>query len=76
LYSEIFVCYLYLFTYKGVQQDFHIRWYLCHFSQLDIYVFINSNTADVSSWSGTVHHFGVPAWVHPCFLVWLILIKQ
>ena len=31
---------------------------------------------DVSSWSGTVHHFGVPAWVHPCFLVWLILIKH
>jgi hypothetical protein len=23
-------CYLYLFTYAGVQHYFHIRWFLCH----------------------------------------------
>jgi hypothetical protein len=29
---HVLLCYLYLFTYTGVQHDFHVRWYLCYFT--------------------------------------------
>jgi hypothetical protein len=29
LCDQVYVCYLYLFTYDGIQRDFHIRWCPC-----------------------------------------------
>jgi hypothetical protein len=28
--TTLYLCYMYLFTYTGVQHDFHIRWWSCH----------------------------------------------